>query len=180
MDRVRRSTAMRSRAHAQDGFTFLESMIAITILCIGLRALAAMQSVSLRGNLDAKELALSTNLAAGMIERIHSNRQNVVFYNGIDSAINPPPGGEPCPNASAIAVPSRPTARGDCLQWQAALDNSGLDNVQGLVQAVNPFGPLALNQTQVVVRINWNTKRGTEHRVVRPAFIQFTTVVTPP
>ena len=63
--------------HGQSGFTLIESMVAATILAIGLLALSGMQSMSLRKNVSANELTRVSNLAADMVERIQFNRRNV-------------------------------------------------------------------------------------------------------
>lgn len=157
----------------QGGFTLLESLIAMSILAIGLLGLASMHTIALSFNVDAKELGRATNLAAAMVERIHYNRRNSAAYDAMDT-LN---GGNPCPNAPAGG--SQPTARGDCLQWQADLGNANLTAGQGTVAVVNPVGPAALNQSRVTVNVSWRTKRG-DSKVSRIANVVLQTVVTPP
>ncbi len=172
MKNVRTVEGARRHGSDQGGFTLLESLIAMTVLAIGLLGLAAMQTIALSFNVNAKELGRATNLAAGMMERIHYNRINAAAYNGLDASLAP---GLACPNAPAG---TEPTARGDCLQWRTDLSNGDLDSVQGTVAVVSPFGPAALNQSQVTVRVAWTTKRG-DKKVSRPAFIVLTSVMTP-
>ena len=159
MSKVQGLGGARWTCEGQGGFTLLESLIAMTVLAIGLLGLAGMQTI-----------ALSYNV---MMERIHYNRRNVTAYNAIDTMS----AGNPCPNAPFGGT--LPTARGDCLQWQNDLDNSGLDNIQGSVVVTNPFGPAALNQSQVSVSVTWSTKRG-EKKVARAASVILRTVTTPP
>ena len=162
----------------QRGFTLLEALIAMVILSFGLLGLAGMQIMALSFNVDAKELGVAANNAAEMLERIHYNRQNVTAYNGIDTTMTSP---TDCPNAQA----GQTTALGDCLQWQAGLNNSGLSSVQGLV-TVAATGPVALSQNQVVVRVNWMTKQvggtlgGQGRKRERMATVVLQTVVSPP
>ena len=153
------------------GFTLLEALIAMFILAIGLLASAGMQSIAILGNVDAKELTRASNLAAEMMERVHHNRLNVTNYNGgLGTGIDT--------SAGATAPPTtQPTARGDYFQWQAHLNNSGLDSARGVVN-VTAVGPAALNQSQVVVQAIWTTKRG-ETKRARTASVTLTTVITP-
>ena len=75
------------------GFTLIEGMIALTVLCIGLLAVSGMQGIALSRNVDANQLSQVTNLAAEMVERIRYNRVNAASYHGIDttnSATRPP------------------------------------------------------------------------------------------
>ncbi len=174
MKNVRTVEGARRHGSDQGGFTLLESLIAMTVLAIGLLGLAAMQTIALSFNVNAKELGRATNLAAGMMERIHYNRINAAAYNGINTSLVP---GLACPNAPAG---TEPTARGDCVQWRTDLATlkSELDNPQGTVAVVSPFGPAALNQSQVAVTVAWTTKRG-DKKVSRPASILLRSVMTP-
>lgn len=61
---------MKSQMQAQAGFTLIEVTIAIIILGIGLLALATMQATSLKGNVTANQVSVSSNWAANRIERI--------------------------------------------------------------------------------------------------------------
>ncbi len=174
MRSVRGADGARRNRRDQSGFTLLETLIAMSILAVGLLGLAAMHTIALSFNVDAKELGRATNLAAAMVERIHYNRRNATAYDGIDTLMAPIAA---CPNAPAGGA--QPTARGDCLQWQTGLGNANLDNAQGTVTVVNPFGPAALNQSQMTVNVSWRTKRG-DSKVSRVANVVLQTVVTPP
>ena len=85
MSKVQGLGGVRWTCEGQGGFTLLESLIAMTVLAIGLLGLAGMQTIALSYNVDAKELGRATNLAAGMMERIHYNRRNVTAYNAINN-----------------------------------------------------------------------------------------------
>ena len=151
------------------GFTLLESMIAVFILCIGMLALAGMQAISFGRNVDANELTRVSNLAADMIERIQFNRRNVRMYNGIDT-LNPatqPPG-------------TQPMARGDYTQWQTLLYESGLSSVQGRV-TVTPTGPTApsLNQNLVTITVSWLGSVRGETSARRTRSVTIRTVIAP-
>ena len=172
MTHARQSMRVGSTQGNERGFTLLEALIAMAVMSIAFLGLAGLQAVALHYNVDAAELTRASNLATEMLERIHSNRTNATDYNGAlgtgldsnDNATKPPT--------------TQPTARGDFEMWQANLNNSGLNNVQGLVNAVNPFGPAGLGQTQVVVQVRWMTQSG-HNKVTRQAFVNLQTVLTP-
>jgi len=149
----------------------LEAMIAMVILTIGLLGLAGMQTMAMLYNVDAGELTQATNMAAEMIERIQQNSQNAVSYDGIDTTQSSD--NSICPNAFAGTQ-----ALGDCMQWRAGLNVSGLVNPQGIV-TVATVGPPGLNQMQVDINVNWTTK-GAENKAARKVNINFGTIVTPP
>jgi type IV pilus assembly protein PilV len=133
----------------QAGFTLMEGMLAAVVLAIGLLALSGMQAISLGSNVDANELTRATTFAADLIERIQFNRFNVTAYHGIDTSAS-----TPCAQNAA----TQPMARGDCLQWQALLNNSGLAGIVGTV-SLTPIppasDPLNLNRSTVQVRVSW-------------------------
>lgn len=170
--------ACRPQCPDESGFSLLESLIAMTILAVGLLGLAAMQTMALGRNVDAQELTVAANLASEMIERIHYNRANVANYNGaLGNGIDT--------NNGATQPPaSQPTARGDYGQWQANLGNSGLNSVQGTVNVTSPFGPPTLNQSQVQVQVRWRTKQmgagDNVQKISRSAFVTLQSVMTPP
>jgi type II secretion system protein I len=58
------------RRQAQSGFTLIESMVAMTILLIGLLALAMMQNVAFRANTLARNRTAAMILASQQIERL--------------------------------------------------------------------------------------------------------------
>lgn len=177
---------MKSLARGQDGFSLIEGMVAMVVLAVALLGLAGMQTMAMMSNVDTDELTRASNLAAEMIERIQYNKQNITAYQNIDTTLV-----TPCPNAPG-GTPETTTARGDCLQWQnrLATANSGLTplpgmpNPQGQVTIVSPFGPAGLNQSQVLVTVRWQTKRGggsdNIQRRARPAVVSMQTIVTPP
>jgi type IV pilus assembly protein PilV len=56
------------------GFTLLEVMIALVVLCIGLLGMAAMQVIGLRSNTTSSYLSQATIIASDMTERIRANQ----------------------------------------------------------------------------------------------------------
>jgi type IV pilus assembly protein PilV len=162
---------MPTRLTESSGFTLIEVMVASAILLIGVLSLMGMQMVSLTRGVDANELTLATNLAADMIERLHSIGDNnppiTTFYNGINTT-----------NAATCNLIAQQQVKGDCTQWQALVGNSNLPGVQGTV-AVAPSGAALLNANQVTVTINWTGYRSTSAVGSRVKSIAFTTVIDP-
>ena len=161
------------RINHQSGFTLIESMIAATILSVGILALAGMQGIALTRNVDSTELTRATNLAAEMIERIQYNRKNIAQY-AIDTA-----SATPCPQNAAIQA----MAKGDCDQWVELLKNpqaSGLVNVRGVIAVTTVKGPVEtlLNQYPVTVTVSWTGAAG-DTKVARPKQVVLTTTVSP-
>lgn len=140
----------RGTRSGQEGFTLIESMIAIVILTIGLLALTGMQAFSLKKNVDANDQTRVTNLAADMLERIQFNRRKAANYHNI----NVSSGATTCPTAATDVM-----ANGDCTQWRVLLLNSNLQNIAGTV-TLNPTppatDPLGLNRSTVTVQVTWN------------------------
>jgi len=134
----------------QAGFSMFEVMIAMVIMMVGLMGLAAMQDIALSGNMDANEVTRVTALATDLMDRISYNKKNVLVYNGINTTA-----AIPCSQPAATQA----QARGDCLQWDFRVDNSGLRNAQGIV-AVAAAGPILPNSTAAMlnvvnITINW-------------------------
>jgi type IV pilus assembly protein PilV len=164
---------VKSRLQGQDGFTLIEGLVAAAILGVGLLGLAGMQGISLSRNVDANESGRITNIAADMVERIKFNRKNALSYNNINTGVG----------CGAIPV-AQVMARGDCTQWQTLMNNSGLNNAQGLVQVVRldadpTVNPVTLNQFQVIVQVNWMGSMKGEASALRAKTAVFATVLAP-
>lgn len=72
---------------AQNGFTLLEVIVAISILMFGILAVASMQSASIQGNDLSISLTEGTTLAADQIEKL----VNLPYtHAGLAAATNPP------------------------------------------------------------------------------------------
>jgi len=133
------------------GFTLIEAMVAGGILAGALLGLSGLQTMSLTKNVDSKEITLSTNLGAEMIERIQSNRQKIVDYNNIDTTAT-----TPCPQSPT----TQRQALGDCQQWRTSLLNSNLSAVKGTVTVtrIDPdptTGVPSINRSNVLVVLTW-------------------------
>lgn len=138
------------------GFTLLEVMLAVVILSVGLLGLAGMQGIALGRNVNANELTVASNLAADMIERIQFNKWNAAAYDLIDTSSAPPP-----------TVVAQVMAMGDYTQWQARLASTRLKGVKGLVTATPIVTSPTLNQTTVLVTVQWTGGQGDSTAVIQ-------------
>src|SRR5437762_473677 len=130
---------MISRVRTDHGFTLIEVMIALVVLCFGLLAMAAMQEMALGRNVDANELSLATNLAVDMMERIRFSHQTVGLYQGINTTnAGTQPGAASIGTCTTLGVSGTgnvtlasctnalPMAQGDFNQWSARLAATNL------------------------------------------------------
>ena len=61
---------MKGRPNGEGGFTLLEVIIAISVLTIGLLAVASMQLAAIRGNDNAAHISEGTTLAQDRLEKL--------------------------------------------------------------------------------------------------------------
>lgn len=159
--------------HSQAGFTLIESMIAGTVLAVGLLGLAATQGMTLKKNIGANEMTKVSNLAADMVERVQFNRRNVTAYHNIQVSSTT----TVCPTAAVNVM-----ASGDCAQWQSLLLSSGLKNVVGTV-LLNPIPPavdaVGLTRSTVTVQLAWVADASATGTTAMNKSISLVTVVAP-
>jgi type IV pilus assembly protein PilV len=65
-----RGVKMKGRPNGEGGFTLLEVIIAISVLTIGLLAVASMQIAAIRGNDNASHITEATTLAQDRLEKL--------------------------------------------------------------------------------------------------------------
>ncbi|HJR77292.1 MAG TPA: type IV pilus modification protein PilV [Nitrospiraceae bacterium] len=169
----------------QRGFSLLEAMVAAGVLSVGLLGLAGLQGMSLGKNVDAGEITRATNLATDITERIQNNRQRVMEYSGIDTAVAcPATYTDPAPfglgNIMAVGV----GAQGDCNQWRTVVAASGLANARGVltVERLDPsttMNPQTLHRVRVIVNITWTTSIRNDVTAVRSKTATFFNIIAP-
>lgn len=59
----------RSKSRSDDGFSLIEVLVALTILAVGLLALALLQTTAIKGNSLAAKSTVATNLAQDQMEQ---------------------------------------------------------------------------------------------------------------
>jgi type IV pilus assembly protein PilV len=169
----------------EQGFSLLEAMVAAGVLSVGLLGLAGLQGMSLGKNVDAGEITRATNLATDITERIQNNRQRVMEYSGIDTAVAcPGTYTDPAPfglgNTMAVGV----GAQGDCNQWRTVVAASGLANARGVltVERLDPsvtMNPQTLHRVRVIVNITWTTSIRDDVTAVRAKTASFVSIIAP-
>jgi type IV pilus assembly protein PilV len=169
----------------EEGFSLVEAMVAAGVLSVGLLGLAGLQGMSLGRNVDAGEITRAANLATDIAERIQNNRQRVLEYSGIDTAVAcPATYTDPAPfglgNTMAVGV----GAQGDCNQWRTVVAGSGLNNARGVVTVTRIDPSVIVNaqtmqRTMVTVDINWTTGARTDVSTVRPKTARFVSIIAP-
>jgi len=134
---------MKKVLKQQAGFTLIEVLVSLTILAVGMLAVASMQTTAMSGNKISQEATIASELAEEMAERVRANGgTNPAIYNSLDT------GGD----CTSLADP----AKGECLQWQERLaqTQSGLSNATGQVQ-VSAETPIP-NTATITVTVNWS------------------------
>lgn len=63
---------MKTLTNSQNGFTLIETLIAMVVFSVGILGLASMQITSIQGNSQARQITEASNLAADRIESILS------------------------------------------------------------------------------------------------------------
>jgi len=69
-----RSTCRTSRRAAERGFSLVEIMVAVVVICVGLLGIAKMQALALSGSNIARQRSMAAYLAASLASSMHSNR----------------------------------------------------------------------------------------------------------
>jgi len=140
------------------GFSLIEVLVAITLLAIGLLAVAGMQTTAISGNSFAQSGTVAVHLAEEMVDRIRTNAgTNPNLYNGVDTSLT----------VSALETALQEPAETDALGWKSDLEASGLPNVVGTVTESN--GPIP-NTSTITVTVGWGRSGGTRS-------VTFTTIL---
>ena len=133
---------------SQNGFTMVETLVALVVLAIGLLGIAALYLNSLQAGRSAIYRTQAVNLAADLADRIRSNRSAQASYANVFT------------DASA-AVPACYTTAGctaaelaasDLNSWKADIAQL-LPNGQGQVAVTAPVG--AGEPASYVITVRW-------------------------
>jgi len=97
------------------GFTLIEVMVAISIMTVGAMGIMALQQAATRGNIEAREMTMATQLTRQWIERV---RTDGLRWNGTDlpTALNTTDYLKLLPNAGGTTdwfTPTPPAGSGD-------------------------------------------------------------------
>ena len=116
------STAIIKKGHNEKGFTLLEVIVAISILTIGLLAVASMQVSAIRGNASAYGITEATSWASDQVEKLM-----VLPYNHADLQDTDGDGNSGLENATEATDdnPNPPPVHGKYkVYWNVAVDDT--------------------------------------------------------
>jgi type IV pilus assembly protein PilV len=120
------------------GFTFIEALVALIVLSIGLLGVAALQLTSLRSNHSASLRSQATLLASDMVDRMRANR-TVALAGAYDVDFDDVADDE-----------STQQSQIDLVRWQVNLANT----------LPAGRGSIARNGTTFTVTVQWDDTRG--------------------
>lgn len=152
------------------GFSLIEVMVAVIVLCVGLLGIAKMQALALSSTSIAGERALAAILAESLAASMHENRAfwtttaAGVAYTVTGNVVNNPPVAPPnCLDAAAGTCNATALAAFDLQQWAIALGGGtpagSLTNQPALLP--NPTAQVSCNTVNPVsctVQISWAEK----------------------
>lgn len=115
----------------QQGFTLLESLVAMVVLSVGMLGVGALYVESLQSGRDAVIRSKAVTLAADMADRIRSNRQGLAAYGGAaaDNSC-----ADTAATATTLCTPAQMAAH-DLFLWNQMLNDSsiGIPDANGTV-----------------------------------------------
>ncbi|MBI4666577.1 MAG: type IV pilus modification protein PilV [Nitrospinae bacterium] len=142
------------------GFTLIEVLVSIVILAVGILGATAMQSASLGGEYQARNLDSCVNLAFDALDRIQSNVEIIEQYSSGGTMVVDPESPSPPSGSEASADYNQLTAA--MQKYVAASQSMGMqmEKAQMLI-TFQPDSPLAGVDT-VTANVTWNRKGKTE------------------
>ena len=134
------ATLIRQRAR---GFTIVEVLVALVVLCVGMLGIAALYVTTLRSSGSAISRMQAVNLASDIADRIRANRRGRETYEMTGTPADRDCIGESA-NCSAAEM-----AENDLFWWKQQITDSLPGNPTGrvLVEGTNP--------RRYVIRIEW-------------------------
>lgn len=109
---------MRANSQCTKGFTLIETLVALTVLSIGLLGLASLQVQALRYNTDAYLRTQATTLAYDILDRMRANNTGAASGSYVSSAV---PTATP-KDCDSVACTSAELAVYDLNRWYTALN----------------------------------------------------------
>ncbi len=171
---------MKKPLNQQLGFTLIESLIAILVVAIGLAGMAGLLLISVKTNQSAYLRTQAEFVARGTIDRIRSNRAQVLAYNGNHSAAaagpDPCTGGVVC-TAAVQATRDIAALRGQLFQF---LPNSSANvNCNGVLLGTPVQAGAAPFNGMCTIRIQWDEAALNKNTTATPNVQTFSWVFQP-
>ena len=144
-----------SKISKSKGMTFIEVLVALVIIVVGILGAVALQATAKKGSFDAMQRSLASSLAQDIIERMRNNDATaLVSYNKVDYgvALDAVPS-KRCNTEGTLCTPDEMVTN-DQYEFELALmgadvTNDG-NNVGGLVGAVGCI-TTAINVVTVII-----------------------------
>ena len=140
------------KIHNQQGFTFLESLLALFILSIGLLGVAGMHSNALQTGFSASQRMAAVMKGEELLERMRANPQGVAdnAYAGTATSYG-------CTSGNTCTTSEM--AQDDMFIWRAEINSmfpsSTIQVLNGtLPAAIDPNGQI----TEVTISIDWTSR----------------------
>lgn len=151
------------------GFSLIEVMVAVIVICVGLLGIAKMQALALSNSTTSRQRSLAAIEAAGFASAMHSNRQYwvtaappnlivTVTNAGIvssDAALNAAVAATSLNACLGVQCAAIPLAAFDLTRWSNSL-NGVLPNPTGTVSC--PTAPGVNAPTSCWIKIQWTEK----------------------
>lgn len=147
------------------GFGIIEVLITVTILSVGLLAIAGMQVKSIKHNQDTAKSARAAMLADDLANRLRVNAKDSRLWAGSQyTSINNAAENPSCQNAASACTPAQMAQR-DLYEWKQAIEEpqTGLPSGSGTIS-------YSANSVYNIT-LNWQDRDGTAR--------SFTTSVQP-
>ena len=152
----------------KNGFTLIETLIALLVLSIGLLTFALLQAESLRTTQVSMQRTKAISFATDIIERMLANRAGVVTIDGISpytvddspatttGLVNCSDNSADGSSAAAIDCTPQQIALYDIWDWKSSIANQhgGIVGGVGTISVLNAKSPY-----QISITISWNDKK---------------------
>ncbi len=149
--------------------TFIEVLIAVVILVIGILGAVALQAVAMKSSFDSMQRSLASSLAQDIVERMRGNNPNAIANYQLGSPFGGGGAGKKTDCAAALPVgcTAAQLTANDLFEWEQALMGAGTKYGTSLVGGlVNGVGCIrVVDDNRVTVTISWQGRIKLAERV---------------
>lgn len=116
----------------QRGFSLIELLVSVVVFSVGLLAIAGLQTVSKRANLESLQRTAAAQVAYGLLEDMRTNGGAIANYVAAADLGGGTRGAEPVPNCRGVAeCTAAEKAAYDLWYWESVLDGDMETNANG-------------------------------------------------